>query len=156
MVRIPAPTLLALLPAAPAAAAEAARPAPPPEALPVGQWLQAALGLAAVLLLVFLLAWAWRRLTGHLTVAGGSLRVLGGLSLGARERLVLVQVGKRQLLLGVAPGRVQTVHVLEEPLPLEAPARGDGAGFARALRAAREARREGERSGRDRNGGTEP
>ncbi len=138
------PWFIALLPAFPVTAGEAARPVAPPEALPMGQWLQAALGLAAVLLLVFLLAWAWRRLTGHLTVASGSLRVLGGLSLGARERLVLVQVGRRQLLLGVAPGRVQTVHVLEEPLPLEAPTRGEGAGFARALRAALERRHEGE------------
>ena len=29
---------------------------------------------------------------------------------------VLVQVGKQQLLLGVAPGRVNTLHVLDEPV----------------------------------------
>jgi flagellar protein FliO/FliZ len=29
---------------------------------------------------------------------------------------VLVQVGGKQLLLGVAPGRVSTLHVLDEPI----------------------------------------
>jgi flagellar protein FliO/FliZ len=29
---------------------------------------------------------------------------------------VLVQVGGKQLLLGVAPGRVNTLHVLDEPI----------------------------------------
>ncbi len=36
--------------------------------------------------------------------------------MGPRERVVLVQVGKQQLLLGVAPGRIQTLHVLDEPV----------------------------------------
>jgi len=36
--------------------------------------------------------------------------------MGTRERVVLLQVGETQLLLGVAPGRVQTLHVLDKPL----------------------------------------
>jgi flagellar biogenesis protein FliO len=48
---------------------------------------------------------------------GGSanLELLGQLSLGARERALLVRVGDRQLLIGVAPGHVCTLHVLEPP-----------------------------------------
>jgi len=30
-----------------------------------------------------------------------------------REKVVLLQVGKKQLLLGVTPGRIDTLHVLE-------------------------------------------
>jgi len=50
----------------------------------------------------------------------------------------LLQVGEQQLLLGVAPGRVQTLHVLEQPLEQPTTARGakrstDGA-FADRLR----------------------
>jgi flagellar protein FliO/FliZ len=44
------------------------------------------------------------------------MRVIAGLPLGARERAVLVQVGNQQILLGVAPGRVQMLHVLESPV----------------------------------------
>lgn len=82
-------------------------------------------GLAVVVLAILALGWVLRR-TGAGVSGGvaGQLRVLGGLSVGNRERVVLVQVGERQLLLGVAPGRVQTLHVLEENL---APARGDAA-----------------------------
>lgn len=41
------------------------------------------------------------------------MRLMGGLSLGGREKLLVVEVGEIQLVLGVAPGRVQTLHVLE-------------------------------------------
>ncbi len=38
----------------------------------------------------------------------------------SEERVVLVQVGKQQLLIGVAPGRVSTLHVLDEPVTPQA------------------------------------
>ena len=65
--------------------------------------------------------------------AGGGLRILGGLSMGARERVVLLQVGDTQLLVGVAPGRVQTLHVLEQPLPAAASGLQNASGFADQL-----------------------
>jgi len=77
---------------------------------------QLTLGMVAVLGLIFGIAWLLKRSGRFQMAAGGSLRVLGGLSMGARERVVLLQVGDTQLLLGVAPGRVQTLHVLEQPL----------------------------------------
>ena len=55
--------------------------------------------------------------------------------MGARERVVLIQVGKQQMLLGVAPGRVQTLHVLDEPLTGERSEDSDGS-FAQNLRMA--------------------
>ena len=41
---------------------------------------------------------------------------MGGISLGGKERIVLVQVGEQQLLVGVAPGSLRTLHVLDQPL----------------------------------------
>ncbi|MDH5765670.1 MAG: flagellar biosynthetic protein FliO, partial [Gammaproteobacteria bacterium] len=40
------------------------------------------------------------------------MKILGGLSLGTRERAVLVQVDNQRLLLGVAPGRVSILQNL--------------------------------------------
>lgn len=80
-----------------------------------GNLWQLTFGLLLVLGLMIGLAWLLRR-TGSFQVGGGGLRILGGLSLGSRERVVLLQVGDTQLLLGVAPGHVQTLHVLEQPL----------------------------------------
>ncbi|WP_297526434.1 flagellar biosynthetic protein FliO [Thiohalobacter sp.] len=116
------------------AAAEGETPALPAVAEPMaaGQIVQLLLGLAAVMLLIFGMAWLLRRVTGQGALANGALRIVGGLSMGARERIVLVQVGDTQLLVGVAPGRVQTLHVLPEPLPVETAEQG-GAGFQRVL-----------------------
>lgn len=98
----------------------AARQALGAEPLGTGYLMQLTLGMAVVLVGIVALAWLLRRVNRLQSAAGGNLRVLGGMALGARERLVLVQVGETQLLLGVAPGRVQTLHVLDQALS-EAP-----------------------------------
>jgi len=108
------------------------------------------LGLLVVLSVFFLCVWGVRKLSG-LTVGGAEkMRVVGGLSLGLREKVILLQVGKKQLILGVTPGRIETLHVLEgddclikeESVP--APAE---TGFAQKLLQAIKARPERSRSG---------
>ncbi|MDI3269589.1 MAG: flagellar biosynthetic protein FliO [Bacillota bacterium] len=49
----------------------------------------------------------------------GSLRVLGGLSLGSGRSLTLVQVGRKVLVLGVADKGLQLLLVVEDPLEVE-------------------------------------
>lgn len=72
------------------------------------------MGLVVVIALILGLAWVLRKY-GRLPVSNQvDMKVLGGLSLGTRERAVLVQVDGQRLLLGVAPGRVQTLHVMGE------------------------------------------
>ena len=78
--------------------------------------VEVTLGLLTVLGLIFAVAWIVKRYGSFNTTAGGSLKIVGGLSLGQKERVMLVQVGEKQILLGVAPGRVETLHVLEEPI----------------------------------------
>jgi flagellar protein FliO/FliZ len=107
----------------------------PVDPLPAGSVLQLTLGLVAVLLAIGASVWLVRRLGRLQGMVGSGLRVLGGLSLGARERVVLVQVGDQQLLLGVAPGRVQTLHVLEQPLS-EPRRQSDPGSFGARLQAA--------------------
>ena len=81
-----------------------------------GNLVQVTLGLLLVLALIVGIAWLLRRYGRLQSAASGSLKILGGLSIGPRERVVLLQVGDTQLLVGVAPGRVQMLHVLDEPL----------------------------------------
>jgi flagellar protein FliO/FliZ len=94
---------------------------------------QLTLGMLMVLALIVGLAWVLKRSGRFQMAAGGGLRILGGLSMGARERVVLLQVGETQLLVGVAPGRVQTLHVLEQPLPVAARALHSSSAFADQL-----------------------
>jgi flagellar protein FliO/FliZ len=108
------------------------------------------MGLLMVLSVFFLCVWGVRKLSG-LTVSGAEkMRVVGGLSLGLREKIILLQVGRKQLILGVTPGRIETLHVLEgddcliteetASLPLET-------GFAQKLLQALKACPERSRSG---------
>ncbi|MDD3760149.1 MAG: flagellar biosynthetic protein FliO [Acidithiobacillus sp.] len=84
----------------------------------------AILRLIAALLLVLLiflaLIWLFRRLQpGAAGVSGSPMRILASLPLGTRERLLLVEVGKQQLLLGATPAGITLLHTLPEALPVD-------------------------------------
>jgi flagellar protein FliO/FliZ len=121
-------TTLATLSTAPALAASATAA---PEPMAAANLFQLLFGLIVVLIAIGVTALLLRRL-GRLPQGPGALRVIAGLSLGARERAVLIQVGDKQILLGVAPGRVQALHVLERPVDSAAPQSAAG-GFAERL-----------------------
>lgn len=96
--------------------------------------LQWSLGLLAVLAMLMVFAWLLRRMGGFSRLEPGRFQVLAALSLGSRERVVLLQVGEKQLVLGVAPGRVQTLCELKDTEKLGAqgsPLTGDS--FAERL-----------------------
>jgi flagellar protein FliO/FliZ len=82
----------------------------------IGSLGQVTLSLGIVLALIFGVAWVLRRVRGFTKASGGTLEVLAELPLGQKERAVLMRCGKTQLLLGVAPGRISTLHVLAEPI----------------------------------------
>ena len=106
------------------------------EVMSGGFMLQVFSALAIVLVSVVGLAWMMRRFGRLQASANGNLRMIDGLALSTRERIVLVQVGDTQLLLGVAPGRVDTLHVLGEPVPEASAANTSGTGFSARLREA--------------------
>lgn len=95
---------------APAFAAPAASAASPTPGV-----TRVVLSLALVLLLLFAGAWAMKRVAGMAGRGNTRLRTLASLSLGARERAVLIEVDGREVLLGVAPGNVRTLLVGDLP-----------------------------------------
>jgi flagellar protein FliO/FliZ len=109
----------------------AAQNAPGP-GLESGQILHLVLVFVGILVAIGVLAWLARQLLRLQPGAPGLVRVLGGVSIGARDRVVVLQVGDAQLVVGVSPGRLQTLHVLDRPLapPADEPA---SAGFASQL-----------------------
>jgi len=84
-----------------------------------GNLIQTTLGLLVVLAVIGGAAWGFKRFGNFQSGVQGKLRVVGGISLSTRERVVLLQVGDQQLVVGVTPGHIQTLHVLDEPLPTE-------------------------------------
>lgn len=82
------------------------------------QLAQLVLGLGLVIGLIFLLAWLVRRVQQAGLRGNRLIRTLASQPLGPRDRLVLVQVGEEQILLGLTPGRITPLHVLKEPVHL--------------------------------------
>ncbi len=71
------------------------------------------LGLIMVLLIFFACVWFMRKMGALPINSKQSMRVIGGVSLGMREKLIVVQVGEKQLVLGVTPGRIDKLLLLE-------------------------------------------
>jgi flagellar protein FliO/FliZ len=83
---------------------------------------QVTVSLLLVLAAVFAAAWVARRVRGLGKFGSQAITVIAEAGLGPKERAVLIQVGNQQLLLGVAPGRVSTLHVLTERVATTEPA----------------------------------
>ena len=81
-----------------------------------GQLTQLVLGLLLVLGLIFALAWLLRRVQRAGPQQGQLIELISSRALGPRDRLVLIQVGNEQILLGLTPGRITPLHVLKEPV----------------------------------------
>jgi flagellar protein FliO/FliZ len=98
---------------------------------------QVTLALCIVLGAIFVCAWFARRMRNISGGRAGALSVVAELRLGPKERAVLLQVGATQLLVGVAPGQINALHVLAEPLAPPAAAAStppDGVSFKALLR----------------------
>jgi len=97
------------------------------------QLLQITLALLFVVGLIISIAWLFRRFGQQQYSVKGDFRIVGGVHLSTREKVVLLQMGKQQLLLGVAPGRVNILHVLDEPLDLTSTTPIGESAFAKKL-----------------------
>lgn len=40
------------------------------------------------------------------------MKLIGGISLGPKERIVLVEIGEEWLVIGLVPGQIRTLHRL--------------------------------------------
>ncbi|MDP4030047.1 MAG: flagellar biosynthetic protein FliO [Gallionella sp.] len=98
------------------ASAETARPAyvPPPPAVSSGGVIQIIFSLLLVLAAIVLVAWLLKRMNVAQQGAGHQLKVLGGVSIGQRERIILVEIEDTWLVVGVGPGQIRTLHTLQK------------------------------------------
>ncbi|CAI3808015.1 hypothetical protein GLGCALEP_04775 [Pseudomonas sp. MM221] len=115
-----------------AAATPAATPATAPGSLG-GQLAQMVFGLLLVVGLIFFLAWVLRRMQSTAVKGGQVIEIVGSRAIGPRDRLLLVQVGKEQILIGHTPGSIEALHVLAEPVEVPAGARQATPEFAQRL-----------------------
>lgn len=70
------------------------------------------LGLLCVLALIYGCAWAMKRLRLPNAFSTSVMKVDAVVAVGTREKIVLLTVGGQQLVVGVTPSSIQTLHVL--------------------------------------------
>lgn len=100
-----------------------------------GNIIQVLLGLIAVLALMAGAAWMLRRMGVAGTGAGNVARVIGGVSVGNRERLVVVEVADQWIVVGVAPGRVSAISTMpRQEVPHQPQITSDADNFASWLK----------------------
>ena len=84
--------------------------------LQTGNYLQVILVLGLIIALILGCSYLLRRVNFIGKNISGTIKVISGLSIGTREKIVLVDVGGKQILVGIAPGQIQALHVFEEPI----------------------------------------
>ena len=100
-------------PAAAPAVAVPATPAPATTApSSAGGLLQVVFGLLVVLGLLAGALWLLKRMGGGRFAPGSVVKIIGGVSVGNRERVMVVEVADQWIVIGVAPGRVSTLATL--------------------------------------------
>ncbi len=113
---------------------------------PIAGFGQMLFGLALVLGILAASVWLLKRFASPVR-GSGLLRVLGVTAVGPREKVVLLEVGEKVLMLGVTPNNVRTLHVFERdelplvPAPAAAPVTTLAASFANRLAQALKGRR---------------
>ncbi len=98
-----------------------------PAATGAGSLFQVLLSLFLVLGLMMGAAWAIKRFGPKRMAGSATVRVVGGVSLGGRERIVVVEAADQWIVVGVAPGRVNALATMpkqETPTVSDIPVSG--------------------------------
>lgn len=111
-----------LLGSSAAMALEGTRPAytPPPVAVNSSSIAQIVFSLLLVLAAIVAVAWLLKRMNLAQRGTGNLLKVIGSVAIGQRERVVLLEINDTWLVVGVGPGQIRALHVLEKTANLMA------------------------------------
>jgi flagellar protein FliO/FliZ len=91
----------------------------PASPLSVGSLTQLTLSLVAIVGLILAISWALKRLKLAGPRGSGEIAVIDELSVGPRERIVLIRVGESQVLVGVGASGLVALTPLAAPIALK-------------------------------------
>ena len=77
-----------------------------------GNLMQVTLGLLVVLGLMAAAAWVLRRFNTAKGNNAAQIKIIGGVSVGNRERVMVVEIADQWIVVGVAPGRVNALATM--------------------------------------------
>lgn len=96
--------------------------------------LSVTLALLGIIALIFTISWFAKRFGQGGFSQNQHIKILATLPLGTRERIVLIDAGGQQLLLGITATAINTLHVFNEPIEL-ASTQDKNSDFSRKLMA---------------------
>jgi len=77
-----------------------------------GSLVQTILSLGFVIALLVGLAWLLKRFGPKHITGGTTVKLVGALSVGARERILVVEVGEQWIVVGASPGRMNALATM--------------------------------------------
>lgn len=95
-----------------------------PQVGATGGLFQVFSGLIVVLGLLGVAAWFLKRIGGAKTHGTGAVHVVGGVSVGTRERVLVVEVADQWIVVGVAPGQISSLATMPKQIAPEAVSAG--------------------------------
>ncbi len=91
----------------------------PAASSPIFSLLQVLFALVVVLGVIGLFAWVLRRMSQGTRLGGGLLKIRGGVMLGPKERVVLLEIADTWIVVGVGGGQVNALHAMPRPANAE-------------------------------------
>lgn len=88
-----------------------------PNMITHGELMRVITGLLLVLLLIILLSWIVKRLQGANLSSSKGFQSIASMTLGPKEKVVLLKVGERHLLMGVGVGSITLLYDFGEHMP---------------------------------------
>jgi flagellar protein FliO/FliZ len=98
-------------------AAPVVAPAAAPAVDSGAELVRVLISLLGVVALIFFVGWLSRRAQGRIRPGGRKIRVIESMPVGIKEKVMLLEVGGTQILVGASPtGGLRTLHVLATPV----------------------------------------
>lgn len=79
--------------------------------------LRITLVLIGIVVLILASGWLMRQMQMFSRPSKRRLLCLESIAVGVKERILLLQIGPTQMVIGVAPGSIRTLHILPQALP---------------------------------------
>jgi flagellar protein FliO/FliZ len=99
------------------AAAPVAAPVAAPAVDSGAEMVRVLISLLGVVALIFFVGWLSRRAQVRVRPGGRKIRVIESMPVGIKEKVMLLEVGGTQILVGASPtGGLRTLHVLVTPV----------------------------------------
>lgn len=85
-----------------------------PVGVSASNWLYSLMTLGLIIALILVLAWLAKRAGGIKTMGGRDIRVLSAMPVGSRERIALIEVKGKQIVVGLTTNSVNHLHTFSD------------------------------------------